>query len=354
MWVVMGAPAARIWCGPAVPQLLLLRAVPPAILLNPETLNPCNPCDPLAPPPPQDKVVNSITELYAFMDSSNSTLDLKVLGEGGEEDAVHHDQEDGEEAGEEEARTGGRPRGPGPREEAGGGGGGTAARGGGAGQGLPALAGGTGCRVFVGGEVGWGGVGELTSQSEYACRQRAIGCTHHTPGFRPPDPAIHPPTHHQSTTHPPTHTHACPLAFPAAARKAAEMEEKRRALYSIMACMRDIRRRTDRGTDGMFEPLKETVALLHSFGIQLGDNVLQQLENAEFKWKVRGGGLAGWGGWGGWVVVAGGAMGTLLASARRLGFCPVGLPRHAARACYPVATCMSPRALIPWCPEATL
>jgi dynein heavy chain len=26
----------------------------------------------------QDKVVNSISELYAFMDGSNSTLDLKV------------------------------------------------------------------------------------------------------------------------------------------------------------------------------------------------------------------------------------------------------------------------------------
>ncbi len=32
---------------------------------------------------------------------------------------------------------------------------------------------------------------------------------------------------------------------------------------------------------------QETVALLHSFGIQLNDTVLQQLENAEFKWKVR-------------------------------------------------------------------
>jgi dynein heavy chain len=27
------------------------------------------------------------------------------------------------------------------------------------------------------------------------------------------------------------------------------------------------------------------VALLHGFGIQMNDNVLQQLENAEFKWK---------------------------------------------------------------------
>jgi hypothetical protein len=29
----------------------------------------------------QDKVVNSISELYSFMDSADSTLALKVLGE---------------------------------------------------------------------------------------------------------------------------------------------------------------------------------------------------------------------------------------------------------------------------------
>lgn len=67
-------------------------------------------------------------------------------------------------------------------------------------------------------------------------------------------------------------------------QKEKENAEKRRALYDIMSCMRDIRKRTDR-TDTMFEPLKDTVALLHAFGIQLNDNVLQQLENAEFKWK---------------------------------------------------------------------
>lgn len=102
-----------------------------------------------------------------------------------------------------------------------------------------------------------------------------------------------------------------------------------------MSCMRDIRKRTDR-TDSMFEPLKasgsqlslsqhpgfcsvavhasrvgegrawrftlttslhvlnclhrlslpqDTVALLHSFGIQMNENVLQQLENADFEWN---------------------------------------------------------------------
>lgn len=53
-----------------------------------------------------------------------------------------------------------------------------------------------------------------------------------------------------------------------------------------MACMRDIRRRTERGTDTMFEPLKETVTALHTFGIQLSDTVLHQLDNAEFNWRT--------------------------------------------------------------------
>ena len=43
-----------------------------------------------------------------------------------------------------------------------------------------------------------------------------------------------------------------------------------------MTCMRDIRKRAER-TDNMFEPLKDTVSLLHNFGIQLPDTVLQQV-----------------------------------------------------------------------------
>lgn len=38
-------------------------------------------------------------------------------------------------------------------------------------------------------------------------------------------------------------------------QKEKENAEKRRALYDIMSCMRDIRKRTER-TDMMFEPLK--------------------------------------------------------------------------------------------------
>lgn len=59
-------------------------------------------------------------------------------------------------------------------------------------------------------------------------------------------------------------------------QKEREQQEKRKALYSIMTCMRDIRKRAER-TDNMFEPLKDTVSLLHNFGIQLPDTVLQQV-----------------------------------------------------------------------------
>ena len=67
-----------------------------------------------------------------------------------------------------------------------------------------------------------------------------------------------------------------------------ENEEKRKALYDIMSCMRDIRKRTER-TDAMFEPLRATVAVLNGFGIALPETVLQQLENAG-EWRGVGGG----------------------------------------------------------------
>ncbi|KAF6251999.1 flagellar outer dynein arm heavy chain beta [Scenedesmus sp. NREL 46B-D3] len=66
--------------------------------------------------------------------------------------------------------------------------------------------------------------------------------------------------------------------------KAQQAEEYRRALYDTLTCMRDVRKRADR-TDAMFEPLKDSATLLQAVGIQLGDTVLKQLENAEFKWK---------------------------------------------------------------------
>lgn len=61
-----------------------------------------------------------------------------------------------------------------------------------------------------------------------------------------------------------------------------KVEQQRRALYDILSCVRDVRKRSDR-TDAMFEPLKETTAVLHAFGIQLGDVVLKQLENADLR-----------------------------------------------------------------------
>eukprot|EP00201_Polytomella_parva_P017476 CAMPEP_0175071536 /NCGR_PEP_ID=MMETSP0052_2-20121109/19298_1 /TAXON_ID=51329 ORGANISM="Polytomella parva, Strain SAG 63-3" /NCGR_SAMPLE_ID=MMETSP0052_2 /ASSEMBLY_ACC=CAM_ASM_000194 /LENGTH=4543 /DNA_ID=CAMNT_0016338719 /DNA_START=12 /DNA_END=13643 /DNA_ORIENTATION=- len=125
----------------------------------------------------QEKVINSVADLYVFMDSSNGILDLKVLGEVSEADLA---------------------------------------------------------------EI------EMMSAAAAAGDEDAAGAN--------------------------------------AEKKAKEDAEKRKALYDIMSCMRDIRKRTDR-TDGMFDPLKETVSLLHGFGIQLNDQVLQQLENAEFKWK---------------------------------------------------------------------
>ncbi|CAD7696266.1 unnamed protein product [Ostreobium quekettii] len=71
----------------------------------------------------------------------------------------------------------------------------------------------------------------------------------------------------------------------AAEAKKAREEETRRTLYGIMSCMRDIRKRTDR-TDTMFEPLKDTVAALQNFGINLGDQVLKQLEESPLAWKA--------------------------------------------------------------------
>lgn len=63
-------------------------------------------------------------------------------------------------------------------------------------------------------------------------------------------------------------------------------EQQTRALYDILSCVRDVRKRSDR-TDAMFEPLKETASLLHAGGIQLGDNVLKQLENADLRWALQ-------------------------------------------------------------------
>lgn len=48
--------------------------------------------------------------------------------------------------------------------------------------------------------------------------------------------------------------------------------------------MRDVRKRSDK-TDNMFEPLRDTVALLTRFGITMTEVVLKQLEEGPLAWK---------------------------------------------------------------------
>ena len=82
---------------------------------------------------------------------------------------------------------------------------------------------------------------------------------------------------------PPPHLPAQPQVSPE--QKEKDNALKRKALYDIMTCMRDIRKRAER-TDTMFEPLRNTVASLATFNISLNEVVLEQLENAEHKWKL--------------------------------------------------------------------
>lgn len=69
-----------------------------------------------------------------------------------------------------------------------------------------------------------------------------------------------------------------------AARLEAE-EAKRHRLYSIMACLRDLRKRSDR-TEAMFKPLEDAAGLLGCCGIQLGEGVAAQLEKGPREWKA--------------------------------------------------------------------
>lgn len=59
-------------------------------------------------------------------------------------------------------------------------------------------------------------------------------------------------------------------------------EELQKALYSVMGCMRDVRKRTDR-TDAMFKPLGQCVDLLGKYGIVLDDKTLKQLEEVNLE-----------------------------------------------------------------------
>ena len=62
-------------------------------------------------------------------------------------------------------------------------------------------------------------------------------------------------------------------------------EDKQAMLYEVMAFMRDVRKRQDK-TDAMFDPLVQTVALLKTYGINLQDVVLKQLEEAPLAWSA--------------------------------------------------------------------
>lgn len=54
----------------------------------------------------------------------------------------------------------------------------------------------------------------------------------------------------------------------------------RRALYDIMSCMRDVRKRSEL-TDAMFEPLRQAVTALQGVGVALPDGVLRQVGGVE-------------------------------------------------------------------------
>jgi hypothetical protein len=176
-------------------------------------------------------VVNSISELYTFMDNSDATLGRKVLGEGVDEDGEVHDH-------------------------------------------YAELSGG----LSSAGDVAPDRHGCATHTVCFACCAmeacHGLGAEHSLVQLV------------CSVLLPAALTACCAGAAEeqAEARKKQEAEEYQRALYDIMSCMRDVRKRSER-TDAMFEPLKETATLLHTFGIQLNDSVLKQLENAEFKWK---------------------------------------------------------------------
>lgn len=61
--------------------------------------------------------------------------------------------------------------------------------------------------------------------------------------------------------------------------------QARRNLYAIMGVMRDVRVRDER-TQQMFQPLKDTVALLKQYGVPVKDETVAQLDDGPMKWKA--------------------------------------------------------------------
>lgn len=166
-------------------------------------------------------MVNSTSELYSFMDSADSTLALKVLGEldeNGEPVGAHTE----------------------------------------------------------------GGKTAYSIQSE--CCVPLPGCEATVQFMHHSHSAVHALSGQRALAY---CSHCCCLPCGCAGEAdAKKTEQQTRALYDILSCVRDVRKRSDR-TDAMFEPLKDTAALLQAFGINLGDSVLKQLDKADLRWDCR-------------------------------------------------------------------
>eukprot|EP00892_Ulva_mutabilis_P012050 jgi/Ulvmu1/9217/UM005_0317.1 len=70
-----------------------------------------------------------------------------------------------------------------------------------------------------------------------------------------------------------------------AERRREKEAEARKNLYAIMGAMRDIRVRDER-TQQMFQPLKETVALLKGYNVPVRDETVSQLDDGPMNWKA--------------------------------------------------------------------
>ena len=54
-------------------------------------------------------------------------------------------------------------------------------------------------------------------------------------------------------------------------------------LIEVMGCLRDVRARTE-ATDAMFDPLRNTCALLKKWGVPISDMTMQGLDDAPNLW----------------------------------------------------------------------
>ena len=54
-------------------------------------------------------------------------------------------------------------------------------------------------------------------------------------------------------------------------------------LIEVMGCLRDVRARTE-ATDAMFDPLRNTCALLKKWGVPISDDTMQGLDDCPALW----------------------------------------------------------------------